>query len=905
MGYVYSALDTELGRLVALKFLAPEVVATRPAIDRLIREAKAASALNHPHIVTVYGVVRSGDDVAIAMELVEGKPLRSYCGDPQPIVQVIRWGRQVAQALAAAHHREIVHHDIKPENLMVRSDGYVKVLDFGLARQLTSGSQRQIANSSVRLAGTLNYMAPEQTRAEAATSASDVFSLGIVLFELATGTHPFRSDSPLDTAHAIAHADPKSPSALNHEIPAALNSLLLAMLAKRAEERPSAAEVDRTLSELERAPSPTTLTQVPSPASGASGSGGTTKWWVRVAGEQEPRRPARSAGLRYVLRYVAGLTACLLCALAVWLERGRIFPPHEPVMTQLTAQVSENRVTAAAISPDGKSLAYAELGGPIVLRRMSDGFTGPVLTPTGLSVDRIAWFADGSRLLVSGSVGDQPSGVWVIPIHDGSARRVVTEGRDAVPSPDGTRIAFTSLDGSEMWVVGVQGGAAREVRAGGSTTTFSSLIWSPDSRRIAYERQDYSPSTDRQSDDLSAQLEKNYAYSYESVDLQTGHVPASAKNVVITSACGLPDGRVLFLRWIGLGRWHEGRDKDLTLVHQMWELRTDPHTGKLRGPPRQLTHSTDLALSSISSSDDGKQAVAVVTTRTPNIYVADLPPPGTVPRLLNTRRLTFAEANEFPHAWTPDNNTIIFESNRYGNWNLYRQNISQGEAEPLVISPGDNVLAHITPDGKCVIYQRRIGPNDWTLMRVPTGGGNPQPVPIGGKLGRFDEYQCPSELGAPCVLRTAENGQFVFSELDPARGTGPELARTGWGPAVTGDWDLSPDGSQAAIPNHNPQDAKIRLVRLTNHVPGMAERTITLNGLRYLSGVVWAADGKGWFVAVRTSFGTQVFYANLQGQSSELLKNSAVTYIVPSPDGRHVAFPQDTARSNAWLLHGF
>ena len=249
MGYVYSALDTELGRLVALKFLAPEVVATRPAIDRLIREAKAASALNHPHIVTVYGVVHSGDDVAIAMELVEGKPLRSYCGDPQPIAQVIRWGRQVAQALAAAHHREIVHHDIKPENLMVRSDGYVKVLDFGLARQLTSGSQRQIANSSVKLAGTLNYMAPEQTRAEAATSASDVFSLGIVLYELATGRHPFLSDSPLDTAYAIGHAEPKAPCALNRAIPPDLNSLLLAMLAKDPAVRPSAEQVARALNE--------------------------------------------------------------------------------------------------------------------------------------------------------------------------------------------------------------------------------------------------------------------------------------------------------------------------------------------------------------------------------------------------------------------------------------------------------------------------------------------------------------------------------------------------------------------------------------------------------------------------------------------------------------------------------
>ncbi|MGH9353627.1 MAG: hypothetical protein ACRD2G_15945 [Terriglobia bacterium] len=142
-------------------------------------------------------------------------------------------------------------------------------------------------------------------------------------------------------------------------------------------------------------------------------------------------------------------------------------------------------------------------------------------------------------------------------------------------------------------------------------------------------------------DQTFTQLQKNYAYSYEAVDVATGRVVASAKNVVISSACGLPDGRVLFLRWISPA---------LAYTDQLWELRTDPHTGKLRGPPRRLTRATDLALSSISSSNDGKQVVAVVTSYRLNVYVADLPPSGVVPRLLNIRRLTFAQADEFPHA---------------------------------------------------------------------------------------------------------------------------------------------------------------------------------------------------------------------------------------------------------------
>jgi len=870
MGQVYTALDTELGRFVALKFLAPEVVATKPAMDRLIREAKAASSLNHPHIVTVYEVVRSGDEVALAMELVEGEALRSYCGQAQPVAQVIRWGRQAAQALAAAHGRNIVHGDIKPENVMARPDGYVKVLDFGLARQLTPAGERDSASvsalsaSSTRLAGTLNYMAPEQAQGEAATTASDVFSLGIVLFELATGTHPFRSDSPLDTAHAIAHADPKPPNALNHEIPAALNSLLLAMLAKRADERPAAAEVDRRLSELERAPSPTTL--IPT--------------------------------LRY--RLVVGLVACLACVFALWLTWGRIFVPPAPVLTQLTAQVSENRVTAAAISPDGKSLAYAELGGPIALRRMSDGFTGHVMTPTGLSVVRIAWFADGSRLLVSGSVGDQPSGVWVIPIHGGSPRLVMTESQDAVPSPDGTRIAFTSRDSSAIWVAGVGGEGGREVRVGGSETSFSSLIWSPDSKRIAYQRQDYMPRVDQN----GARPEKNYAYSsaprfnaaFESVDVGTRRVVASVENIIMASACGLSDGRVLLLR---------GISPAFNLAPQLWELRTDPRTGKLRGRPRQLTHRTDVELSSISASNDGKQVVAVLTTNKPNIYVADLPPAGQGFRLLNVRKLTFADASEYPHAWTQDGRSIIFESGRNGQYDLYRQDVNQREAEPLVESPGDHVLAQLSPDGKWVLYRWDPPEGGQRLMRVGVNSGTPEPVRIDGNL---DEFRCPIGAGTQCVLRTVEEGQFVFHALDPVVGEGPELARTAWSPTVTGDWDLSPDGSQVAIPNHNPQDAKIRLVRLTNHVPGVAEKTVTLIGLANMFGVTWTADGGGWYVSIRTATsGTlagHLFYVDLQGHWTHLSGSSVPSFLVPSPDGRQVAFPQDTARSNAWLFHG-
>ncbi|MGH9446736.1 MAG: hypothetical protein ACRD3O_13535, partial [Terriglobia bacterium] len=698
------------------------------------------------------------------------------------------------------------------------------------------------------------------------------------------------------TAHAIAHLDPKSPRALNHEVPPALNSLLLAMLAKDPQARPSAAEVERKLAEIEPAPSPTrqggSLSrqrergELVSSKKSRPDAAGRYPLFPDSARESHPDKSGRYPLL------VTGLIACVVCVLALWLVRGKVFPPREPVMTQLTTQESENRVTAAALSPDGKNLAFAALADSIYLRRMSDGFTQPVSTPPGLSVDRIAWFADGTRLLVSGSTSNQFNGVWIIPVSEGTPKLLITGGKDAVPSPDGKRIAFTNLDGSAIWVTDVHGDNAREIRDGGSASSFSALIWSPDSKRIAYQQQDYAPQMDRQVDQTLTQLQKNYAYSYDSVDVATGRMVASAKNVVISSACGLADGRVLFLRWISPA---------LAYTDQLWELRTDPNTGKLRGSPRRLTRATDLSLSSISASNDGKEVVAVLTTYRPNVYVADLPPAGQVPHLLNIRRLTFAQADEFPHAWTRDNRTIIFESDRNGKYDLYRQSPGHGDAKQLVVSPGENVLPQVSPDGNWIIYQSMQSTISWKLMRIPIDGGKAELVPAAGKL---PEVRCPLQAGTPCVLRTVVNGQFVFNELDPVRGEGRELARTDWSPTIRGDWDVSPDGSEVAIPNHSPDNATIRLVALRNRAPGMAEKTVALSGLKNLNGVVWAAGGQGWYVSIRTSFGGQLFYVDLRGHSTELLKTANPTYAVPSPDGRHVAFPQARAWSNAWLFHG-
>jgi serine/threonine-protein kinase len=247
-GTVYSAHDPELRRTVAIKILNPESTRLQDAEGRFVREARTASALNHPNIVTIHEILRSGSTLAIVMELVEGTPLRQFCGEALPIPNVLSIGRQVTAALAAAHTAGIIHRDIKPENIMALPDGRIKVLDFGLAKWTEIQSDLTLQTGKTGIPpGTLRYMSPEHYKFQPLTAKSDMFALGLVLYELSTGRHPFVRDSPLETLHAIATEEPPSPASFNAGIPSLLESAITGMLTKDPDLRWTAQAVQSTL----------------------------------------------------------------------------------------------------------------------------------------------------------------------------------------------------------------------------------------------------------------------------------------------------------------------------------------------------------------------------------------------------------------------------------------------------------------------------------------------------------------------------------------------------------------------------------------------------------------------------------------------------------------------------------
>jgi Tol biopolymer transport system component len=269
--------------------------------------------------------------------------------------------------------------------------------------------------------------------------------------------------------------------------------------------------------------------------------------------------------------------------------------------------------------------------------------------------------------------------------------------------------------------------------------------------------------------------------------------------------------------------------------------------------------------------------------------------------------LTLDERTNYPHAWTADSRALIFESDRNGNFDLFKQDIARRTPEILVATPLTEILPQLTPDGRLVLYAARplesqrpwfYKPGTYKLMRVPVTGGTPAEVPIGGML---DEFRCALGSGKRCVLRASLPGGYrAYYDLDAINGKGRELARTKSSPELLGDWDISPDGTQVAIPNHDPREARIRIVALEPGANGLRGREVVLPGIANLRGLVWAADGSGWFVSVDTTVGNRMLYVYLDGRYRSL--GDIQGWAVPSPDGKRVAFLDRTTTTNAWLI---
>jgi DNA-binding winged helix-turn-helix (wHTH) protein/Tol biopolymer transport system component len=568
----------------------------------------------------------------------------------------------------------------------------------------------------------------------------------------------------------------------------------------------------------------------------------------------------------------AALLAVFAVMLAIRRHHGR---QAAGVLVQVTTNDSEQRVTAAAISPDGKWIAYADLSG-VYLRVISGGQTLGLKMEEGFRAERIAWFPDQLKLLISGfSLRDANPQVWKIFINGDAPQLFRADADNGVPSPDGARVLFTRYKGVELWIVGVDGEGSRPLITERTGKVFAGAFWSADGQRVSYLRR------------------ANFYGGgvYESVDATSGKLLASHQDVLFDSACALKDGRIVLLRDspAGLG---DG--------YSLWEVDTDTQNGQFLSAPRLVVSLEGAKASGLASSDDSRTVSFVLNKGQPHIYVGALHQPG--PALGDIQRLTYDTRTDYPHTWLHDNQTVIFESNRSGTFRLYKQRMGERTPQEFGTGTEHSVLPQVTPDDQWILYA--VNPNvvpssHDKLFRVPVNGVGPAEVPIGGPL---DEFQCPSAGHSGCVLRKAEGEKYlVYYALDPVSGRGRELARTSWLPHVLEDWCVSPDGSAVALTSHVSDHPAIRIVPLSAN--SGRQRELEVRGVGALSGISWSADGKGWYVAANTGVGDLLLYVDGEGQSRVLRETPLSTWAVPSPDGEKLAFVDEVVDSNAWLWH--
>jgi len=378
MGVVYRGEDVRLGRKVALKFLSLEFSQDRQALDRFEREARAASALNHPNICTVYEIDEFNDQRFIAMELLEGVNLRNrIAGKPFPVDELLDLAIEIADALDAAHAEGIVHRDIKPANVFVTKRGHAKLLDFGLAKRTAEamgedvGSDATDATMEAYLTspgvavGTVAYMSPEQAAGKELDARTDIFSFGAVLYEMATGRQAFSGNTSAVIFDAILNKPPLSPERINPELPAELEGVINKALEKDRNLRyQTAADVLVDLRRLKRS------TQT-AKVMAASGS-------VPVAAAT----PSRNRTTRLIAGAVAvlAIAALVFGYFAGWFSRSRPYTQAELNPKQLTFNSSDDPVARTSISPDGKYLLYSDLQG-LHLKFIATGETQSLPVP--------------------------------------------------------------------------------------------------------------------------------------------------------------------------------------------------------------------------------------------------------------------------------------------------------------------------------------------------------------------------------------------------------------------------------------------------------------------------------------------------------------------------------------------